>query len=262
MAVLVADEEVHQLRLQVGAGIDAVARGFFQVLPQLLGSVDLAGTGKAGSIVHSFGRVFLQRAYEAGKLLAVLPQLRIVRNDDEPVFGMKDAGGFHQRIGHERPCREERGDQVLQQVVGDRALEFVPDPLGGILVEGANRVPAAVLSREGKGDGLPEPAGAQRRQAASDAVEVEDRDLDGGGPEIAVVAAVEPAFERPCPEPCPRNHRVGRGAVRRDGPVNPPSRGRGVFPRRGVRRNAESGRQREQDSVFPGKSHRSPPVQT
>ena len=55
-----------------------------------------------------------------------------------------------------------------------------------------------------KRDGLSGSASAKRRQASAYAVEVEDCNLDGRSPEIAVIAAVEPAFERAGAEPSPK----------------------------------------------------------
>ena len=78
-----------------------------------------------------------------------------------------------------------------------------------------------------KGDGLAKATGAQRRQAAADAVEVEDRNFDGGGPQSAVIAAVEPAFKAASGEALPRNHGMGPGARRRRGALD-------SVPRRGL----------------------------
>jgi len=64
---------------------------------------DLAGTGKAGCIVRAFRRVFLEHAYKAGKIFAVLPQPLIVWNDYECMLGIEDTRGFQQRIDDEHP---------------------------------------------------------------------------------------------------------------------------------------------------------------
>ena len=101
MTVLVADEKVHESRLEKGSGIDAVAGAVFEVVPQLVGSAHLPGIGKAGGIVRAFGRMLLQQSYQARKGSAVLAEPGIIRNHYERVPRMEDAGGFHQRIDHE-----------------------------------------------------------------------------------------------------------------------------------------------------------------
>ena len=224
MAVLVVDEEIQQSRLQKGSGVDPVAGRFFQVLPQLLGAADFAGAGKARSITQTFRGVLLQRPDKAGKVLAVFLQARIVGNNDEGMLGMEDAGRLHQRIYHQRPRWQKGTYLILENVVHDGVFEFVPNPFGGVFIERANGIAATVFPAKVKGDGLAKATGAQRRQAAADAVEVEDRNFDGGGPQSAVIAAVEPAFKAAGGEALPRNHGMGPHAWRRWGALDSVSR--------------------------------------
>ena len=147
MAILVVDEKVHQSRREKGSGIDAVAATLFQVLPQGLRAAHFPGTGKPGGIVRAFGRMFLQRSDQAGEFLAVFPEPGIVRNHHERVLRMEDAGGFHERIDHQRRGWQQRADLVLKNLAHDRVLDFVLQPFGGVLVEGANRVAATRPAR-------------------------------------------------------------------------------------------------------------------
>ena len=205
----------------------------------------------------------LQRPDQTRELLAIFPEPGIVRNHHQGVLRMEDAGGFHERIDHERRGRHERADQVLEHLPDDRVLDVVLQPLGGVLVEGPHRVAAAVLAGEVEGDGLPEAAGAQRRQAASDGVEVEHRDLDGSGPEIAVVVAVEPAFRGAGPEPFSGDDQVRLRAGRRNRPVDPGSLGgRSLLSRRSGR-NCERERQCRRDRAplrTRSQTHPAPPA--
>ena len=251
MAVLVVDEKVHQSRLEKGSGINAVAATLFHVLPHGLRPADLAGAGESGGIAGTFGGMFLQRPDQAGKFLAVFPEPGIVRNHHERVLRMEDAGGLHERIDHQRRGWQQRADQILKDFTHDRVLDFVLQPLGGVFVERANRVAAAVFSGEVKRDGLPEAPGPKRRQTAPDAIEVEDRNLYGSGPEIPVVVAVEPAFGRAGPEPFSGNHQVRPGARGRNRSVDSGARLLGIFLRRSFGRNRKSEPQREQDGEPP-----------
>ena len=158
---------------------------------------------------------------------------------------MEDTSGFHQRINHECPCWQKRADQVLKDVIDNGILEFVPYSFGGIFIQGTNRIAAAVLSCKVKRDGLSESAGAKRCQAPSYAVEVEDRNLNRGGPEVPVIAPIEPAFEPASPEPFPWNYHVGPGTLRRNRSVNPVSWSRGILLRCGFCRNRKSEHQQE-----------------
>ena len=92
------------------------------------------GTSKAGRIVWPFRRVFLQHAYKAGKFLAILSQPGIIRNNYERMLGVEDAGGLHQRIDYEPRGWQQRTDHVLQDVVHDRILEFVPYSFSRIFI--------------------------------------------------------------------------------------------------------------------------------
>ena len=243
------DQQVHQARLEVGPGVDAVATALFHVLPHRLRPADLAGAGEPRGIVRAFGGMFLERPDQPGELLPVLAEPGMVRNHHQGVLRMEDAGGLHERIDHQRRGGHERADEVLEHLPHDRVLDVVLEPLGGVLVEGPDRVAAAVLPGEVEGDGLPEAAGPQRRQAASDGGEVEDRDLDGRGPEVPVVVAVEPALRRAGPEPLSGDNQVRLRSRRRDRPVNPGALGGWILLSGHGDRNREGERERDRAAL-------------
>ena len=83
MSVLVVDEEIHQSCLEKGPAINAITGALFQALPEPIRSVDVYRSGETGSVVRTLGGMELQRAYEAGKLLAILAEPGIVRDDNK-----------------------------------------------------------------------------------------------------------------------------------------------------------------------------------
>ena len=216
VTVLIADEKVHQPGLEEGPGVDALTGAVLEGLQHALGAADPPRAQEPRSIVRALGGMHLQRPYQAGIRVSVPPEPGVVRNHHEAVLRMEDARRLHERVNHQCTGGQQRTYKIVHHVGRERVLDIIGQPSGGVLVEGANRVPDAVLSGKVEGHGLSHSAGSKRRQATSDAVEVENRHLDARGPEVPVVLSVEPPAEWGGTKPFAGNHQVGSGTRRRN----------------------------------------------
>ena len=207
VAVPVSDQDVDQPRTQIIPRIDFLAGAFVQPDEEVDGVRDLPASGN-GALHPLF-----EQPQHAGKSGTELAEPRIVRHHGKLRGRMEYAGGLEQRRDHERGARMHGAGQILDDVADRRFPRLGIEHPGGVLVHRSKAPDASVPALEAEALRLLAPAAALRTEPAVERLQIQDRHLDGRGPNLAPLRAKEEPGEPARLVPRPGRERLSPSRV-------------------------------------------------
>jgi hypothetical protein len=148
---------------------------------------DVEGALEARVSLGAAARVLVDLAREPREILPELAERGVVRHDHQLLVRVQDAGGLHQLVGDQEGGRVIGRHLVLHQLARPGVLQLLGQDAGRVLVDRAERVVPAVPTLEGEPLRLAPAHAHDRLQAAREALQVQDLDLDRGRPQRPVV---------------------------------------------------------------------------